>query len=248
MEGTPFEVKEVVLRARVPILRLVRGSLDVDLSVHNATPLRNTRLLRAYASIDARVSSLGLAVKLWAREHHLCGAHAGHLSSYALTLMVVYFLQVAADPPLPSLQRGGELDAAFEDDAAAAERARSEGAWPAKATAAALYRGFFRFYADAYGWGQEEVVSVRLGRRRPLREFPELSSRPGPGLHVEDPFERGRDLGDVLRGDRGLQLAGALRGEHWRLRAADQPGCERQLLARLSAGAAGLARPQGVWA
>merc|ERR1719197_260987 len=72
---------------------------------------------------------------------------------------------------------------------------------------------FFAFYAGTPGpyleesqppfnWG-EEVVSIRLGRHgrglsRTSNEFRELKGRQEAKLHIEDPFERSRNLRDVM--------------------------------------------------
>ncbi|CAK0798338.1 unnamed protein product, partial [Prorocentrum cordatum] len=112
-----FTTTCAIFRARVPVLKLrYREWLDVDLSVHNTLPLCNTRLLKGYASFGSHVVELGLAVKLWARGHKLCGADIGHLSSYSLLLMVIYFLQVRQPRLLPSLQRAAADDRAFGSD------------------------------------------------------------------------------------------------------------------------------------
>jgi hypothetical protein len=214
-----FKVKELITAAKYPILKLVRGSLEVDLSVDNQKPLWNTRLLRAYAALDERVVSLVLSVKLWAQKHDLVGARKGQLSSYALAQLTIHFLQRGVDPPLPTLHDAFEKDvAAFENDEMALEVAKSQGAWPARETLAALYRGFFGFYAEKFEFGKE-VVSVRLGRRALLSDVPELdssSSKPRPRMHVEDPFELARDLGHVLS-DGGVQLIDEIRKEHQQL-------------------------------
>jgi len=90
--------------AKVPILRLrFEGCLEVDLSCNNRQPLKNTALLACYANMHPAVSRLGRAVKLWAKTAGVCGAADRNLSSYAFTLMVVYFLQVDSQVKLPCL-------------------------------------------------------------------------------------------------------------------------------------------------
>merc|ERR1712100_872851 len=73
-----------------------------------------------------------------------------------------------------------------------------------------LICGFFAFYAGLPGpttkedelpfdW-EQEVVSVRLGRREMAysKEFSELRGVQGDRLSIEDPFERTRNLRDVM--------------------------------------------------
>ncbi|CAE8607014.1 unnamed protein product, partial [Polarella glacialis] len=97
-----FEVEKEVWSARVPILKLrFMGEVEVDLSCHNLEGLLNTQLLKAYADLHPKVKQMVMAAKLWAKTKEVCGACAGNLSSYSLTLMVIYFLQVDSDLQLP---------------------------------------------------------------------------------------------------------------------------------------------------
>ena len=67
--------------------------------------VRNTHLLHCYSQLDGRVRPLVLAVKKWARDCQINDASDNTLSSYALTLMVVWYLQAGVSPPvLPCLQ------------------------------------------------------------------------------------------------------------------------------------------------
>ena len=57
-------------------------------------------------SVDWRVRPLVLAVKLWARQHDINEAKSMTMSSYSLTLMVIYYLQAGVHVPvLPCLQK-----------------------------------------------------------------------------------------------------------------------------------------------
>ena len=101
--------RDVMIRdtARVPIVLFSQtdSGLDCDISTHNALALRNTQLLRAYASIDWRVRAVAYIVKLWAKSRHINSPIEGTLSSYGYVLCVIFFLQAITNPPLlPSLQ------------------------------------------------------------------------------------------------------------------------------------------------
>jgi len=103
-ENPRFEIVEQIWNARIPILKLrFDAVLDVDLSCHNAEALPNTQLLRAYSDLAPAVHELGLLVKLWARSEGVCGARSGYLSSYSLTLMAIYYLQVDPAVQMPCL-------------------------------------------------------------------------------------------------------------------------------------------------
>ena len=77
----------------MPILRLHSEGTDFDLSVNNILPIFNTRLIQAYVDLDPRMATLVKGVKLWVKGKGLSGAQLGHLSSYALTLMAIYYAQ-----------------------------------------------------------------------------------------------------------------------------------------------------------
>lgn len=182
-----WSVTEDILGAkvRVPILKLRYagrlGLQEVDLSVNNCQALANTRLLRKYSSINRRVAELGVAVKIWAKEKNICGASNRFLSSYALSLMAIYFLQVTAE--LPCLKPGKI----------------SLQQWQLDRPLKSLFKDFIAFYARTFEWGRE-VVSVRTGQRQYASndQFEELGKRTSVRLHIEDPCDRSRNLCDVM--------------------------------------------------
>jgi len=211
MDGV--KIKDAILSARVPILKLEYSGRDVDISVNNTKALMNSRLLAAYAELDPLIPQFGVAVKLWAKDAELCGAPEGHLSSYAFILMALYFLQVASGDELPCLQEGlAESD--LEDEEKLQQRVNEIKASGWKMESGNLWillAGFFAFYGGSLGptyqyepfnWGRE-VISVRLGKR--ARNLPldhellsELKGRTQGHLHIEDPVEHSRNLRDVL--------------------------------------------------
>lgn len=208
-----FRVEAQILGARVPILKVLYHGMEVDLSVNNMRPLLNTRLLKAYASLDKRVAQLGVVVKLWANSTNICGSSKGHLSSYAFVLMSIYFLQVS-DTRLPCLQQGGMLDNIFEKDDEIETQVREESAdgWALDEDLSlyTLVCKFFEFYTQDFKWGSE-VVSIRLARRlnADAEEFNLLARHNDcgdkcPRIDIEDPFDRSRNLSDVLRSKQRL--------------------------------------------
>ena len=66
--------------------------------------MANSNLLHCYMSLDPRVPQLVFIVRAWAKAKGLTLGR--QLSNYALTLMVLYFLQVQTPPVIPSLQQG----------------------------------------------------------------------------------------------------------------------------------------------
>ncbi|CAK0807455.1 unnamed protein product [Prorocentrum cordatum] len=151
-----FELVRLVLGARIPVLSLrFDGAVDVDLSCHNTEPLRNSQLLRAYAEASPMARALALLVKVWSKAAGVCGAQGGNLTSYALALMALYFLQVHPDFGLPLLPT--QLFDGFGPPPAAPR-------WECRPPLPEALRQFFAFYSREFEWGSE-VVSVRLGRR-----------------------------------------------------------------------------------
>jgi DNA polymerase sigma len=216
-ESELFTVKDEIFQASVPIIKLLyRSTQEVDLSVNNIRPLLNTRLLKAYSTLDKRVAQLGKVVKFWAKCTGNCGARDGHLSSYAFILMSIYFLQVS-DVELPCLQQKGALDNIVKIDNTAASLSTDQktlmgtdqtAAWTLDEdlSLSNLLCKFFHFYAHDFRWGLE-VVSVRLGCRSKAdaEAFELLRNRGKVHLHIEDPFERQRNLADVLQHEQHLK-------------------------------------------
>ncbi|XP_009068180.1 PREDICTED: terminal uridylyltransferase 7, partial [Acanthisitta chloris] len=95
-----------ITTAKVPIVKFfhVKSGLEVDISLYNTLALYNTRLLSSYAAIDPRVKYLCYTMKVFVKMCDIGDASRGSLSSYAYTLMVLYFLQQRNPPVIPVLQ------------------------------------------------------------------------------------------------------------------------------------------------
>ena len=65
---------------------------------------RNTSMLRCYSLIDMRCKVLGYVMKAFVKLCNIGDASRGSLSSYAYTLMVIFYLQQKEVPVLPVLQ------------------------------------------------------------------------------------------------------------------------------------------------
>nr|CDS24360.1 poly(A) RNA polymerase gld 2 A [Echinococcus granulosus] len=106
--GRGSEVKECeLIPANVPILRFRYqwSGIKCDLNVKNVVGIYNTHLLAMYARVDRRVPALGMFVKHWAQKMDIHGGNKGRLSTYALLLMVIQYLQCGCSPPVvPNLQ------------------------------------------------------------------------------------------------------------------------------------------------
>ncbi|NXV96674.1 STPAP polymerase, partial [Calonectris borealis] len=125
--------------ARRPVVKFChkQSGLAGDVSVDNRLALLNTRFLRLCAQADERVRPLVYAVRLWAKRQGLAGEGGGGgvlpgppgergaaltssspgnpagggplLNNYALTLLVLFFLQTRSPPVLPTVARLRDL-------------------------------------------------------------------------------------------------------------------------------------------
>lgn len=210
-------VEQRVLGAKVPILKLWCGNTACDLSVNNLLPAFNTRLLKAYADIDGRAVKVVQEAKSWARQEGVHGAAHGNLSSYALTLMVIFYMQVRG--ALPCLQRNAsERPEWYCEGDRAWNVAMDLTRYSDRPQVQVSFQDFARFYYAEFRWGTW-VVSVRTGQCAVLNAYPDLKVRPRTGvaeaesasmLHIEDPFDVSRNLNCVLKPGSNYRLWCAL--------------------------------------
>lgn len=103
--------------SRVPVAKfqLPDSAIDVDITINNLLPLRNTELLRTYAAIDTRLRDFIYIIKHWAKQRQIADAYKSTLSPYAWVLMAVFVAQRAG--LVPVLQREEPLDVDCEVEA-----------------------------------------------------------------------------------------------------------------------------------
>ncbi|XP_061624054.1 poly(A) RNA polymerase GLD2 isoform X1 [Phyllopteryx taeniolatus] len=180
-----------LIRAKVPILRFQeKGSnLVFDLNVNNTVGIRNTFLLKSYAYVEPRIRPLIVVIKKWARHHQINDASQGTLSSYALVLMVLHYLQTLKEPVLPSLQMDFPecFDPSLEIDRIP-EAAKNIPRYNSQnqSSLGTLLLGFLRYYATEFSW-KKSVISVRAGKALPKQNHPKWNDKL---ICVEEPFER----------------------------------------------------------
>lgn len=223
-----FQVLRFVPSARAPVLTLARADgITLDLTASNYLPVYNSALLKEYCDLDARLRPLACAVKRFAKAANVVGVVSNNLSSYAWSLLAVFYLQTAdlklylpetAECRklvcLQSFSKGQEVKLQGRSfrigfkrlaDMTPAEQAqfsfRADETFPWRA----LVRGFFKFYSedvDIHG----ALVSVRCGKA-----LTHIKDGGGRGPHIEDPFDPEHQLGSVLSDTRREAFVEALR-------------------------------------
>nr|XP_004672399.1 terminal uridylyltransferase 7 isoform X2 [Jaculus jaculus] len=194
-----------ITTAKVPIVKFfhLRSGLEVDISLYNTLALHNTRLLAAYSAIDPRVKYLCYTMKVFTKMCDIGDASRGSLSSYAYTLMVLYFLQQRNPPVIPVLQeiyKGEKKPEIFVDGwniyffdqidelptywSEYGKNTESVGQ---------LWLGLLRFYTEEFDF-KEHVISIR--RKSLLTTFKKQWT--SKYIVIEDPFDLNHNLGAGL--------------------------------------------------
>ncbi|XP_037350837.1 terminal uridylyltransferase 7 isoform X2 [Talpa occidentalis] len=194
-----------ITTAKVPIVKFfhLRSGLEVDISLYNTLALHNTRLLSAYSAIDLRVKYLCYTMKVFTKMCDIGDASRGSLSSYAYTLMVLYFLQQRNPPVIPVLQeiyKGEKKPEIFVDgwNIYFFDQIKELPTyWPeyGKNTESVgqLWLGLLRFYTEEFDF-KEYVISIR--RKSLLTTFKKQWT--SKYIVIEDPFDLNHNLGAGL--------------------------------------------------
>jgi len=179
-------------------------------------PLCSTRLLREYVRLEPSVRTLVMVVTSWAEGAGMANSFEGFLSPFSWALLVVYYLQVSHGlPSLHGLSSSSEALCCGQYEVRFANATEARKAWSGLGTSssAALLKGFFAFFSEAFEW-ETEVVSVRLGRRYSLDSVHLLRlgcmERRSVGLNIEHPIEVNRNLNAALDAARAARLRHAM--------------------------------------
>lgn len=187
-----FLTECLVIPASVPILKFMDtiSGCECDINVNNTVGVRNTHLLRAYCGVDYRVRPLVMLVKKWAKKHDINDASHGTLSSYALTLMVIHYLQGICKPAVvPVLQRkypevfkyhGDVSNISVQDPCKHIDSNKSEN----RQSLGQLFVGFFKYFAEDFSWNQD-YISIKMGAAYP-RYRGKWKRKP---ICIEEPFD-----------------------------------------------------------
>ncbi|KAI9359879.1 hypothetical protein BD770DRAFT_471696 [Pilaira anomala] len=186
-----------VPRAKVPIVRLFDPELQLscDINVNNTLALQNTKMIKAYVTLDCRVRPLIMIIKHWTKQRLLNdAANGGTLSSYTWTCMIINFLQQRQPPILPVLHKienENKDEAYFFDNV---EKLKGFGSSNQESLGGLLY-AFIRRFAVEFDY-HTQIVSVRQGRYLSKSEKGWDTGRNKMSLCVEEPFNSSRNLGN----------------------------------------------------
>ena len=94
----PFKL---VSRARIPVFKFrhLPTGINCDLSCTSSIGVHNSNLLRSIVESDPRIRSFFFLIKLWSKCQRF-----SYLTSYALCLLAIYYLQKREDAILPSIE------------------------------------------------------------------------------------------------------------------------------------------------
>ena len=83
-----------------------QSGINIDITVHTMLPFYNTILIRTYSLIDQRFHIMGIFIKYWVKKNKINGSIDKFLSSYAILILIIHFLQSEIDiKVLPNLQK-----------------------------------------------------------------------------------------------------------------------------------------------
>lgn len=171
---------QVVSSARLPVAKFHYRKLNLqgDITINNRLAVRNTRFLQLCSGLDDRLRPLVYTIRYWAKQKQLAGNSSGAgplLNNYALTLLIIFFLQNCDPPVLPTVDQLKHMaceeeecviegwDCTFPSQPIAVPPSKN------KEDLCTLLASFFSFYAvfDFAG----SVISVREGRALPVTDF-----------------------------------------------------------------------------
>nr|XP_004659699.2 poly(A) RNA polymerase, mitochondrial isoform X1 [Jaculus jaculus] len=177
-----------ILNARCPLVRFSHqaSGFQCDLTTNNRIALKSSELLYIYGALDSRVRALVFSVRCWARAHSVTSSIPGAwITNFALTLMVIFFLQRRSPPVLPTLDflktlAGAEDKCIIEGNNCTFVRDLNK-IKPSENTETLelLLKEFFEYFGN-FAFNKNSI-SIRQGREQ---NKPDSSP-----LHIQNPFE-----------------------------------------------------------
>ncbi|KAK3822514.1 MAG: hypothetical protein JOS17DRAFT_687631 [Linnemannia elongata] len=216
---------KTIANARVPIVTFTGQGIRCDMNVNQPMGVFNSHLINAYQKIDPRFLGLWFGLRSLADKHGILGGSTRYLSSYALTMMLIVFLQDVTSPPiLPRLQQQSTYrmitrtidgyHCAYDKDPRnytelAAKNTKKQGE---------LLKDFCQYFGYTFNYATQEV-NPRLGviRNRSVKPPPRSrrDSRPKDWpICVLDPFITDRNVAGSCRDTNALGIKACFRTVH----------------------------------
>ena len=205
-----FNLLERYPRFLILKMKDIEKNIELDITVQNKLPILNTRLIRFYSLLDQRFHIFGIFLKFWVKKNHIHGALDKFLTSYALLILIIHYLQNIAEPKiLPILQQvenkkteykyhfeEKELitNIYFEEDLDKINNYMNiiNDKKENNSTVVDLLIGFFEFYAYKY---DHYLISISRSDKKPVGEDEKAA------FPIEDPFDINYNPGKSMRLD-----------------------------------------------
>ena len=176
--------------------------------IQNKLPILNTKLIRLYSLLDQRFHILGIFLKFWVKKNKIHSAFDKFLSSYALLILIIHYLQNIAEPKvLPILQQIQniriEYTYNFEEKELKTNLYFEEDLDKIKNTMniinnnkennnsiVELLIGFFEFYAYKYN---HYLISISRSDKKPVPDEETIA------FPLEDPFDVNYNPGKSMK-------------------------------------------------
>nr|XP_008110583.1 PREDICTED: poly(A) RNA polymerase, mitochondrial [Anolis carolinensis] len=180
-----------ILNARCPLVKFSHqpSGFQCDLTANNRIAMRSTELLYIYGSLDPRVRALVFGVRCWARTHGITSSIPGPwITNFALTTMVLFFLQKRQPPIVPTLDH---LKGLAEDkhivegyDCTFVSNLNKIKPTENTETLDVLLGEFFEYFGN-FAFNKHSL-NIRKGKEQ---NKPEASA-----LHIQNPFEQSLNI------------------------------------------------------
>ncbi|KAF9079685.1 hypothetical protein BGX23_003433 [Mortierella sp. AD031] len=191
--------------ARVPIVSFTARGFDCDMNLDQPMGVLNSKLIATYTKCDERFPKLWFGLRQLAKRHGILSGSTRYLSSYALTMMLIVYLQGIANPPvLPRLQLQlprfmvshhiGVHNCSFDHQW---RRYTDYGSGNTMSTGA-LFMGFLHYYGYVINYATQEINPKQgVVRARtvnpPTRSATDLRPQDWP-ICIMDPFNTHRNV------------------------------------------------------
>jgi DNA polymerase sigma len=203
----------IYINSRYALLSItdIETNINIDITVHNLLPINNSKMIRLYSLYDQRFHILGIFLKHWVKINNIKGAPNGYLSSYALLLLLIHFLQNVVEPKiLPILQEiknvkkeykyyNGDKELTtniyFEEDFGKIEEYMNaiNCGNENNSSVTELLVQFFEYYSYKYNMANHYLISIKNSTKKIAKNCEQIV------FPIEDPFDIEHNPGKTLK-------------------------------------------------